>query len=580
MNDFPLELEHLFADQLPNGSCAAVDALRSLEALTVRKQHLSYASADLQIEAQAAYARLLAEVTALERSPKHAGSHVDNGLRFAESVLLWMQFCKTSSSPLIDSLGTSSLRSFPIDLPPDASAFQRLRQALGRSQGLSTSALAEAERRVQHLTSSLELKLRLTAALQRRLEAVASDPQRFVSLMRAFYGDLPLRSSDVDFVLTSTGVFFVLPVDGEQLGVPDYADRPESDRATLRAFLQRLARGNLTETWRFPAFGLFDLETLDPALVAELSAETGVRADVIQSTLITMVSILPKAEIDQYLVHDAWGHTWQEVLNEFEWEYALLRAVQQPLAPEDGPAFGGADVAPLGNSFYDSDGVTRLDAEALVSSARADLQGRIQVGLSAALSEVLADFVEAKFSRMNPLHPLPTSSLLDARSLKFDLTLQDVLRQARRWSRPYRHFLEEAEELARWRAQLAARGLPDNGLTEALNEARAVLAARLGPALRPELAGGSSGPAGSTTATRSLLKLAQLCHELEHVLGETLASRASPAWTEPARCPDLWAVSVSHLYEADRQRQFWQLDYLVREPLLLSCEALGRELAH
>jgi tellurite resistance protein len=98
--------------------------------------------------------------------------------------------------------------------------------------------------------------------------------------------------------------------------------------------------------------------------------------------------------------------------------------------------------------------------------------------------------------------------------------------------------------------------------------------------LRPSITGGAGcAPAdvGSSVATRALLELTLLCRELERVLDET-SERASPAWLRPEYCPDLWAVSLSHLYEADRQNRFWSLDTLLRKPLRDACRALGREL--
>jgi len=574
-----LDREHLFSADLPEGAHAASAALARLNALTEEQRASGHKSAEAKSEARATYAQLLIHIAPLRQDDEAVSLGPPEELRdrFVEGVLLWMQFCQTSSVPLIDSVGTRSIRVFPIDLPPDAAAFAELERALGKSQGLGARELDQARRRVAHLCSALPLKIALTRALAARLSGAA----HFADLMRECYGELPLRAGDVDFVLTSTGIFFVLPLAGDRLDVPDWELRPEAERAVLQAFLARIARENLTETWRFPAFGLFDPEHLDPRLVAELSQAVGVRADVVQAALLTMISILPKSEIDQYLVHDAWGHTWQEVLNEFEWEYARLRAVSAPLALLDGPKFGGPETPAFGTAFRAHGGNTVLCESALLKIAEADLRGRFQVGLSQALSEVLADFVEAKFSRLNPTYPLPTSSLLPSDCLKLDLTIQDVLRQARRCQRPYRNLWSKPEERERWVHGLTEQGLPEAGAEAAVARAASLLESTFGAALRPVIAGGSAAsgtPVGSTLATRALLELTLFCSELELVLVETAAHRASPAWKRPVYCPDLWAVSLSHLYEGDRQNRFWSLDTLTRKSLKGACDALGREL--
>jgi tellurite resistance protein len=583
-----LDREHLFDAELPAGVAPLCAGLARLEAITREQKALDAGSVAVgsteareaaQQEARAVYAQLLVDVApfALDDRAPSLGSPAELRARFVDAVLLWMQFCRTSSLPLVDSLDTRSIRAFPLDLPPDAAACAELGAALAASQGLSAAELGESERRVARATRTLRRKLDLTRALTARLCARGGPSGPGLSeLMREFYGPLPLRPGDVDLVVTSSAIFFVLPLHGERFDVPDWDQRPEAERAAIASFLARFARENLKETWRFPAFGLFDPAALAPALLDDLARATHTPPDSVRQRLCTMVNILPKAEIDQYLVHDAWGHTWQEVLNEFESDYASLRSISEALSPSDGPRFGGAGVAALGDAFCASDGRTRLDEARLLASAEADLYGRVQIGLSQVLSEVLADFVEAKFSRLEPARPLPTSSLLPSQSMKLDLTIQDMLRQARRSSRPYRDLWSKPPERARWAVALRGRGLPEAGLDEAVAAACRVLEARFGAPLRPSITG-AGADTGSSVATRALLELTLLCRELERVLDET-SERSSPAWLRPEYCPDLWAVGLSHLYEADRQNRFWSLDTLLRNHLRGACRALGSEL--
>jgi len=580
-----LNRAELFSRELPAGSARPSAIIARLDVLTREQKANGTSTPEAQTEARALYDELLHQSAPLrqdDRAPS-LGTQEELRARFIEAVLLWMSFCQTSSLPLIDSLDTRSIRAFPIDLPPDDAAFALLKRALVASQGSSEQEIADAQERVARLTPTLPLKRALTQALQARLSAAHAHPARFADLMRECYGELPWHASDVDFVLTATGIFFVLPIDGDRLLVPDWARRAEAEREAIGGFLARLARENLTETWRFPAFGLFDAERLSPELVAELGRQVGASPESVRQALVTMISILPKGEIDQYLVHDAWGHTWQEVLNDFELEYLLLRRVSDPLSPSDGPTFGGSATPPFTRAFQAHAGTTRLDEQRLLGTADADLRGRIHVGSSQVLSEILADFVEAKFSRLAS-SPLPTSSLLAAHTLKYDLSIQDALRQARRWSRPYRNLWSKPEERARWVRALSAEGLPEPGLGEAVDRAAALLEASYAEVLRPAIAHGSPTPASpspssaSSVVTRILLELALLCGELERVLDETAQARPTPAWTRPTCCPDLWAVGLSHLYEADRENRLWCLDTLVRTSLREACDALGREL--
>jgi hypothetical protein len=576
-----LDAANLLSTVLPAGAEAAVASLARLDAL-VQEKKAHGPSPVLELEARALYAELPAQLAALRHGDvaPSLGSPAELRERFLESVLLWLRFCQSSSAePLIDTIGTRSLAAFPLDLPPDAAAFRTLRAALAVSQRASEAELARAEQRVARSCSTLTLKSTITAAIAARASAAADSAADRLLLLQQCYGELPFRASDVDLVLTSTAVFFVLPLGEARLEVPDWEARPEPERVALQAFLAQLARANLAETRRFPAFGLFDAAQLSGVLVSGLSAATGANPALIGKTLPTMVNILNRSEIDQYLVHDAWGHTWQEVLSEFELEYALLPHISAPLRPAGGIRFAGASATPLARAFHAQDGQTQLDEAALLGYAEVDLRARIQIGLSQVLSELLADFVEAKYSRLNAQQPLPTSSLLRSDNLKLDLTWQDLSRQARRWSKPYRMFWSKPEEQARWVSELAASGLPERGLAEAVAQAARALETTFADVLRPIIAPPELPAAPTTVATRCLLELALLCGELERVLDETAALRASPAWSRPTYCPDLWAVALSHLYEADRQRRFWGLDTLVRELLRGACDALGSTLA-
>jgi hypothetical protein len=161
-------------------------------------------------------------------------------------------------------------------------------------------------------------------------------------------------------------------------------------------------------------------------------------------------------------------------------------------------------------------------------------------------------------------------------TLKFDLTISDTMRQARRWARPYRE-LATPEQQQRFCSELAALGLPEAGLSSAVQRMVRAVYREFATALGPEL-GSAEQPNRSSVAARALLQLALLTRELERLLDETDELRPSPRWTQPSYCPDLWAVGLSHFYEADRPRRFWCLDSLMRGPLRALSDALGREL--
>ena len=577
-----LGASNLFEPTLPERFAWVFDALSELDEL---RQPSSVSKDERRSRASVLHGQLLGGMTLLEEPTPPQHRHDTPAFRrwFSEAVLLWVRFAHTGSVPLVDSVGSETLAAFPVDLPIDDQIAERVKGALGRAFAWSEEELATLQRRVEHATSNLELKRRITAALVaelHRCDGLGSEGR--LALMREFYGPLGFRPGDVDLLIVSTQIFFFLPRKGNSLDVPDWSSRPADEQREVRAFFEKLDCSNNALTRRFPAFGLYEPEAMSEELVARLAGATGVAREVVTATLATMFSVIPKALHSQYLVHDLWGHTWQEALSEFEWEYALLPKLDRALSVTDGPDFGGPATPTLGSAFVAVDGHTTLDLERLVAFGEADLRGRIQVATSVPLSEVLADFMESKFSRACPALELPTSSLIPSTSLKADLTISDTRAQVRRYTAPYRKLSLDTEARARLVAELLALGLPGSGLDAAVREAGRTLWLRFAPAfddgLAPEPAGGE-GEIRSSVMRRVLLQLVLVMADLERALRWVRADGTLDAWRDPATSADLFAVVCTHFYEQDRQKNFWHLDQMARNEYAAACEPLKRALA-
>jgi hypothetical protein len=572
MSERMLDSEAILSPSLPEQCRPALETLAELEALATADEIEQSARAEALQDELLARASELCQPTPRELA---AGSATLTGC-FAEAVLLWTRLPETASAPVIDTLGSRTLATFPLDLPMDEHAAQTIQVALGDAFGLAAAELERMRGLIRHLTSNLDLKRAIARALADEMRHRVEPAER-VRWMHDFYGPLPFRPGDVDLVLTATALFFCIPREDSKLCVSDWDERPEAERRRLRAFLGEVVRHNVAETDRFPAFGLFEPELLAPGLIDELCRATGARRDALIATLTTMVHVTQTRQVEMYLVHDSWGHTWQEALSEFEWEYAHLAELDEPLDPRDGPTFGGEDAPTLGSCFVVRGGRTALDEARLVDFARADHGGRIQIAQSVGLAEMLADFMEAKYSRARPEVPLPTTSLLPSHRLKLDLTVSDVRRQVVRAAHPYRALIEEPAARGRLAEKLAAER-PEAGLLSAVERAAKVLGALFGPALDGELdARPSSGGLRASVLRRLLLQLALIAAELERALG-AFAAQADPPWRDPASCPDLVALFATHFYEHDRRRHFWHLDEVLRTDLGVCCGRLAAAL--
>ncbi len=575
-----LEASRLFDRTLPGAYAWVLDALYEIDQL---KSGSSLSKAERRQRTGALYDRLREGFAAMHEPTPAEHAHDRAGFRtwFCEAILLWIRFAGTGSAPVVDSVGAETLRKFPVDLPLDAAAADAVKGAMVRAFRLSPDELATLERRIANVTSNLDLKRAITGAIAAEL---AATPEARLALMREFYGPLPFRPGDVDLLIVSTAIFFFVPRKGQALDTPGYAERPEAERNGVKAFFEKLDRANTAETRRFPSFGLYEPELMSPELVRRLAGAVGAGEAVVKATLGTMFSVIATSLHAQYLVHDLWGHTWQEALNEFEWEYALLPNLDRPLAPSDGPEFGGKGTPTLASCFVARDGRTTLDEARLLAFGEADLRGRIQVATSVPLSEVLADFMESKFSRTFPELELPTSSLVPSTSLKVDLTISDTRTQVKRYTRPYRKLAVDEEEQARLARELEATGLPRAGLDEAVARAGRVLFHGFAPAfddtLAAEPAGVETKEVRSSVLRRLMLQFTLILVDFEKALGRIrpAAPNANERWRDPASSPDLFAVVMTHFYEQDRQENFFFIDQIARNEFHAACEKVSREL--
>jgi hypothetical protein len=492
------------------------------------------------------------------------------------------------------------LREYPVDLESGEAHRPVIRAALRRAFGWSEVELQGMESDIERLISNLTIKHAVSATFVEL--ALCDGPEglrrRAPELMRAVYGDLPLRPGDVDLVVSASAIYFCLAYRGECFLGPDFDARPPAEQSALLEFLARLRRDNVFATNRFPSFGAFDVADVSGDLLDALHAGACRRLGdeiprrVVVETFATMISILPTELADQYLVHDAWGHGWQEALCEFEWLYGETLHIRERLAPDTGRRAGRVEGRRLGDAFVVVDGVTRLDEEALVAVVEADLRHRIRAVGNTFLSEVLADLVEHKYLRFRaPTEgEFPTSSLLPKACLKVDLSLKDLRAYGRAWSSPYRRFVGRRAARLQLSEALIAEGRPLQGLHAAVDLAAEVISRRFGAALRTEY---SRVPSDSTSSTAQVgvvqrlglctlaldAELAVFLDRSEAVFERERAERADlQRWQVPEACIDLLVLVLAWFYEQERDAYIWHLDELLRVSLGPSLARFGAAL--
>ncbi len=558
-------MAHLSDDALFHGSLPAqwqplLELLRDLDALTSEATSLD----SRRPRAAALRAKMLAHAAHLEEDlPSNLReTHADYRRWFTEAVLLWPWFAEAGGKVLLDTLGGTSLANFPVDFIASENDREELRQALGRVFGWTPQDLLRMEATIVHLTDNLRVKRAISGQICRRLRPseggdVAS---RAVELMRQVYGPLPWRPGDVDVVVTTANLFLCIPYEGTRLALDDYPHRPADEREPIARFLERVrAEQQSLKSVRFPSFGLFDPEAVDPAFRAGLAhgvrqqpGLAGASDRVVADTFATMVTVLPTYDVDKYLVHDVWGHGWQETLCEFEWTFRDLAAIGEPLTvPSE----------------------ARSSLAALRSAVEPDLRRRIMVGLNLVVSESLADLVEHKPCRAGA--PLPSSSLLPLCPLRLDLSLLDGQRMVRAWRRAY------LGAKAGTGALIEDRFGPDVwlglGLGLAFEDSLEVVPLADGTVRATVLQRIMLGMVAFDAAVDRFLARADAHRRVVTAKGQD-AQKTAQRWRCPVACIDLLVLLLGWFYEQERRLHVWHLDELLNKELWGTLQRLEQAL--
>ena len=448
---------------------------------------------------------------------------------------------------VVDTAGSDTLHAFTSDLTEFSEA--QVRAALLAAFQPPAAVLAHVDDRVEEETAQLDLRHRIIGALDRRYPLRQGADNRAVidQLFGALYPDNPLRPDEVEIIRTGTGLFFCLPHDGERL-VTRAEDDPQE--AEIRAFLAGLTGFHPSQSAHFPSFGSLHRESVPLRLVVQLAEDAGLSPEVVAETLPTMVVILPLAKIDQYIVHDAWGHGWQAMLFRFEETYQRVAGYNR--LPRLDEAFARPGQAPLTmRQALLSPGLERWEAflEAACAARLYDALGNLS-------AEVLADVVEYKFLAQNPEQSalMPSSSFVKDFPTKLDLTIWDLPMYFERAIQGFERFAEEPRAVERLHAALGG-AVELSVLHEAAVRTDAFLKARYGEQLR-------GGPVeGDRIAVTPIGRVAVNYLGL-HARFNDLYARMREADPD-VQFADLLVFSVAAYLEEDWAARFWHCDALL-----------------
>ena len=371
---------------------------------------------------------------------------LNNALDNAFVEAMWLsleQYPAIVHHPEIENLDTAGSKIFTCfipDAPTDITARENLKAKLQQIFNIDAKRLEKLNRGLAKRTAPLQHRHQIMRCLETHFNLVSNNPDLDADVLRLFqyiYPGAPFEVGEVKLVKTASALLFCVPS----------AVKAAPTDGHYEQFLQEI--WEVEPFAHFPVFGTFNAERLELTFREQMVKDTKLSMELITATLTRMIGLLPLEELDKYLIHDTWGHQWQETLLDFEEPYTELSGFKRPLSLTETASVFGEETSFVEAFVKTSTGDVQLDAEKLQRFIDAELYERFIIAFTPILAEMLADVVEYKFLELYPerTHLLPSSSLLKDFPSKLDLTLID-LREC---------FVQASEAFQTWVSSEAAK---------------------------------------------------------------------------------------------------------------------------
>ena len=495
---------------------------------------------------------------------------------FAAGVMLLTHYEETvlSDLPIVDTVGSRTLTGFQVDFENSAVNRRRVRSALEHAFDLGPRGLAELQLSLKPELDALSLRHTIVLGIDQIHPMRTGDPallETVHTLFSRLYQAGVFRPGEVDLIRTGTSLFFSIPFPGTSEFDAALASRSPEEQKALRAYMRQFGEVRQVDYVNFPVFGFFRGEGADRTLLAELVKVTGVSQEKVANVLSTMVSILPRHEVDKYIVHDAWGHQWQAALLGFEEAYQQVATYER--------------LPDLDHEVVDREGIrVRFDAaldqmvtplsrgeepptEAWDRFLEAELSRRLVVSKNGLIAEMLADIVEYKYLSLHSEYRerLISSSFFKEMPTKIDLTISDVSYFFGLALKGFERLIAEPGRrealIAEYREHRSGADVKHiRGAVDRLTQRTAEwLNWLFAPELRYEETDEGIYMNRCGRILFNLLGLNAVLNSKIRALKEQRIPRDLPVRS----FEDLLVLSLATFYEHDRERNFWRLDEYV-----------------
>ena len=578
-------------DNIPSSWEPVLERLKKFEALT---QQINKAKKEQGTDSTEMLERFYTHhnelMAATQASWQHAPMSCDEAIldtAFVEAVWLSLEhYPALVHHPKIENIDTAGSKIFTLfmpDAPTTLDKRETLKIQLQQTFNLDSGTVDRLTRQLDTRTSPLRHRHEIMRSLENRFNLVSDNPKLDADILQLFqslYPGAPFQAGEVKLVKTSSALYFCLPT--EPIENPQDPQRNAANNKSQRSkadyekFLRKI--WEVEPFAHFPVFGTFNAKDLDLTFRQQISADTELSLELITSTLTRMIGVLPLAELDKYLIHDTWGHQWQESLLDFEEPYTALTLFKRPLSLTETASVLGEQTSFADTFIKTEAGTIALDPVKLQQFIDAELYERKIIAFTPILAEMLADVVEYKFLELHPeqAHLLPSSSLLKAFPSKLDLTLADLRTCFVHASEVFQNWITSASTQEDLHAEICEKlDIPNDPskhkeLSQVLSTAVNLCKTQLQDSYQPEWTwehteGGYLKLNAFSFAGLNFLRI----HTALIQTYKTLSKIETPYGFK-----DILVLSMGTFFERNPQEHIWQLDSFLTEAFLPRWEKL------
>lgn len=331
---------------------------------------------------------------------------------------------------LVDTAGSRALGRFQSDFFASDEARERLTRALRRLPYASQAMFANIEQQVEADLEDARRKQRIVTALCNEFQLQGDADQLTGNIFDFFHACFPqsgLVAGEVQIIVTGCLIFFCIPFEGTELLTPRFRGLASDEKETVRSFLKRLKQFAQWQFAHFPVFGFLRGEEMPGPLVRRIAEQSNLPWDDVCRELSRLIAVVPQQDLEKFVVHDVWGHSWQASMLHYDPLYEQLAKFADPLdwQREINVPSGGRLAW---HECFCLDGLSaRLHPQNFDLFVRHLTLQRMPIALTPMIAEMLADIAEHKCARDESTgETLPNSSLLSHHPSKLDLLLQDL----------------------------------------------------------------------------------------------------------------------------------------------------------